>query len=411
MTDDSALFEDIDTDEVIGNEDAVSRLSKYASDINNGAKRKPVMLSGPSGTGKSLAAHLAAREHGWHVVELNASDYRNQESLDRMLLAASQSRTIFGKKNLILLDEIDELTGLFDKGASSAITNIISNTKNPIIFTANDYWDKRISFLRNYVDNIEFKKLPPPAVFRILEKVAKKTCANVSRETIDMIANRSGGDARSAINDMEVLNGAPEESVDAIGLRDRRVDIFATLDKIFFSNTYSAPIAASANSDVETDMLIRWIDENLPKRYIDGKDLAMAYEMLSRATMFYTRASRAQYYTYWRYMNVMMSSGVALAKDHYPDKSTRYGFPKMISELSRTKEARGVGSTISKKLRKKIHVNAARIRKGEMRILADMAKRMLKEGTDEEKEQTYDFFYAKLGLESKEVKWLAENFD
>ena len=409
MDADGALFDDTGTNEVIGNGEAVSKLGKFAFDIDHGVKRKPVMLSGPSGTGKSLAAHLTAKEHGWHVVELNASDYRDQESLDRMLLAASQSRTIFGKKNLILLDEIDELTGLFDKGASSAITNIINSTKNPIIFTANDFWDKKISFLRNYVDNIEFKKLPPADVLRILEKTAKRTGVNVGRETMDMIANRSGGDARSAINDMEVMNGAPEESVDAIGLRDRKVDIFATLDKIFFSNTYGAPIAASANSDVETEMLMRWIDENLPKRYTDGKDLATAYGMLSGATMFYTRAARAQYYTYWRYMNVMMSSGIALAKDHYPDKSKRYGFPKMISELSRTKEARGVGSTISKKLRKKIHVSAARIKSGEMGIIAEMVKRTLKEGSDEEKEQMYDFFYSKLGLEQKEVKWLAEN--
>ncbi len=393
--------------EILGNEDAIFQLERYAAEIDQGAQRRPILISGPPGTGKSASARLVAEEHGWNIVELNASDYRDKESIDRLLLAASQARTIFGKRNLILLDEIDELAPRFDKGAGSAIAAMLKTAKSPVILIANDRWDQNITFLRNNVDNIDFKKLPNATVARILENFVKSNKINVDKDTIDAIANRSNGDARSAISDIATLDSADKAAVEVIGMRDRKNDVFSTLDKIFFSNTYSAPLAAPANSDVDNDMLIKWIDENLPKRYVNQEDLASAYQMLSSASMFATRASRSQYYTYWRYMNVCMSSGIALSKNNYPDKSRHYSFPRTISSLSKSKERRSARTEIARKLKRKIHLNISRIIKLEMPILAKMARYGIKENGD----GTYDYFAARFGLEQKEVDWLAENIN
>ncbi len=349
---------------------------------------------------------MIAEQHNWNIVELNASDYRDKESIDKLLVAASQARTIFGKRNLILLDEIDELAPRFDKGAGGAIAELLKNTKNPVIFIANNRWEKNITFLRNAVDNIEFKKLSSLTIARILEGFVKKNKIKVDKETIDSIATRSNGDARSALNDVAVLDNAGKDAAEIIGMRDRKVDIFTTLDKIFLANTFSAPIAAAANSDVENDMLIKWIDENIPKRYTNKEDLVRGYQMLSQASLFASRASRSQYYTYWRYMNAYMTSGIALAKTAYPDRTRRYTFPKTIMDLIQSKERRSTRVEIARKLRKRLHLNTSRIVKLEMPILASMAK----ESSDpKRKEEVYDFFIAKFGLESKEVDWLIEN--
>ncbi len=393
----------------MGNEDAIRELKKYANDIDSGARRKPILISGPPGTGKSACARLIAEQHNWNIVELNASDYRNKEAVDRLLLAASQARTIFGKKNLILLDEIDELAAKYDKGAAPSISAMLKTTKSPVIFIANDRWSQSISFLRAIVDNIEFKKLSNITVAKILERYVKASKLKVERESIDAIASRSNGDARSAINDISVLDNAEKEAVDVIGMRDRKVDVFATLDRIFLSNTYAAPLGASMGSDVDNDMLIKWIDENLPKRYRDKKDLATGFEMLSNASIFASRASRTQYYTYWRYMNVYMTSGIALSKSTYPDKMQRYTFPKTISDLSKSKESRGTRAIIARKLKKRIHLNMSRIAKSEMPMMAQMARNALKDKSDKEKDDVYDFFTAKFGLEPKEVDWMVEN--
>lgn len=406
MLDSKAVY-DTSPEPVIGNGGAIAAMRKYAEDIDRGVKRKPILLYGHSGTGKSMAAQLLANERGWHLVEMNASDYRDQESIDSLLSAASQSRTIFGSRNVILLDEIDELAPRFDRGASSAITQLISQSKTPIILIANDMWDRSISFLRNTTDPIEFKRLSSAEITTVLERYSRKNGINASKEAMAAVAARSNGDARSAINDIIALDNAPGAAIDVVGMRDRKTDIFTTMDKIFFSNTYSAPLIAATSADVDNEMLMRWIDENLPKRYVSKEDLSRAYEMLSMASVFSRRAAHAQYYVYWRYMNVFMTSGVSLSKDNYPDRLKRYSFPKTISELSKSKEARGSKAEIARKLKKRIHTSISRIVKFEMPIIAESARAALKEKDREE--SVYDFFNSAYGLAPKEVDWLTEN--
>ena len=135
-------------DEVAGNPAAIDFVRRFGADIESGRARKPLMIYGPSGTGKTLLAHMLAKAMGWNLVEMSAADYRDGESITRLLHAAAVSRSIFGARNMILLDEIDDLAGRFDAGAASAITALIEKSRNPIVFTANDMWDQSISFLR-----------------------------------------------------------------------------------------------------------------------------------------------------------------------------------------------------------------------------------------------------------------------
>ena len=250
--DDLFSWEGDSLNDVLGNDECIAELRKFAADVKRGERRRPILIAGPPGVGKTMAAHMLAKEAGWNVIEMSASDYRNKEAIDKMLTAASQSRGLFGGRNVILLDEIDELAGKYDKGASTAISPIIRNSKNPIILIANDRWAQSISFLRMQVDNVDFKKLFPLTIAEIVKRFVKRTGVQITEEMVDAISHRANGDARSAINDAIVLNGAPAGAVDIIGLRDKKTDVFATLDKIFFSNTYSAPLNAMASADVDS---------------------------------------------------------------------------------------------------------------------------------------------------------------
>ena len=112
-------------DELLGNDTALHQLKNFATEIDSGRTKKPLLIYGPPGTGKSAAVHLLAEKHHWNVVEMGADDYRDAASIERNLVAASRSKSLFGNRNVIILDEIDELAAGFDKGAGSAIGTLI----------------------------------------------------------------------------------------------------------------------------------------------------------------------------------------------------------------------------------------------------------------------------------------------
>ncbi|MEM0154522.1 MAG: replication factor C large subunit [Methanothrix sp.] len=399
MIRDMLFYEPENLDLIKGNENAIAELRRFALSFKMDRYEKPLLVYGPTGTGKSTSVRLLAKENGWNVVELTASDYRDKNAISRTLAAASQSRGLFGGRNLIVLDEIDELSPKFDKGASAAIGDLISNSKNPIIMIANDMWDQKIAFLRGITMPVEFKKPKQFVVEEILENVSSEARIKANKDVITAIARRSNGDVRSAISDLLILRDAPDEALDYIGLRDRKGYIFETLDRIFLSNTIAAPLRAIANAEDAGEMLIKWIDQNIPKRYSYISDIATAYENLSDATIYYTRAIRAQYYTYWRYMNVMMSSGVALSKNVYPRVTARYEFPKTIKELSATKGERSVNNEIAKKLQRHIHESLSKIKEHYIPLIAAMVK-------NSDETDINDFLESKYGLEQKQINFL-----
>ncbi len=393
--------------DIVGNRASVERLRAFAEAVKRGELGKPLLIHGPPGVGKSAAVNALAKEYRWNIVELSASDYRDKESLAKRLIPAANSRNLFGGRNVIILDEIDELAARFDSGAGSAIAELIKVSRSPIIFIANDPWDRRISFLRSHVEPVEFKRVDSDSIAALLGRTAKEKGITVKEEVIAAIAKRSNGDVRSALNDLSVFadcGEAQDELIAQIGMRDRKVDVFATLDKVFLSSTLAAPLNAMMGSDLDNDMLMKWIDENIPKRYMRNSEMRNAFRMLSKATIFYSRAQRLQYYGLWRYMNVMMSSGVALAKEERASTMQRYSFPTVVKSLSGSKSSRESLREVAAKLQRVMHSSLRYILEESMPLLSQMINQALK---DERPEETYAFFASNYNLDKKEVDALS----
>ena len=389
---------------IAGNRNAIERLEQFALACQQGKPTKPIMIYGPPGTGKTTAAHALAYSNGFELIELNASDYRDKAKLEKLLLPASTSQGLFKRKLIILLDEIDELSSKFDAGAEQAITELLRISRHPIIFIANDYWDKKIAFLRGKVEQVEFKKLGSDEVYKVIKKISEKEHANIEESVLREIAARSSGDLRGAINDLEFAISGKENPLESLGTRNREIEIFGVLDKIFLSRNIEQAKRAIDNADTEQEMLINWVEENIPNRYKTKSSVGEAYAYLARASFFEEKARRTNYYSYLRYSRELLA-GIALANDGNISLMKNYSFPVKIKFMSTTKKERDARNIIANKLLYILHADKRQIINDYLPLFKQMISKAKKEYSEE---KVYDFFESEYRLAKDEVDIISE---
>lgn len=313
-----------------------------------GTDKKACLLCGPSGNGKTTSVYVLADEMNFDIVEMNASDKRNAEAIEKIVGNASQTYTLDGKKKIIVLDEADNIYGTADRGGVKALVKIISETRFPIILIANEYWNVSPR-IREQCKMIRYPKLRYPSIAKVLRGIAKKEGIHVSDSQIITLAKNSEGNLRAALNDLENYR----EDIDKIGtLRDTKTSIFHAIAKVFKRKSCDVR-EAFWNIDKSPDEILLWIDENLPKSY-EKRDLCEAYQMLSKADIYLARTRRRQQYKLWGYAMDLMSSGVSVVR-----KGTvtfaKFSPPAYFTKLARTKAERTIKKSITTKISKKCH--------------------------------------------------------
>jgi len=355
--------------EVVGNEEAIDKLLSWVKSWDKGIpKRRAVFLYGPPGIGKTVSVEALANDLNMELVERNASDYRTEEAVQRFAGLASQYGTLFGKKRLILFDELDGITGREDRGGVGAITSIVKTAQCPIVLIANNAYDPRLGALRFYCFLIEFKKTPAGEVTKHLSRVCKSEGIVADEAALKFVAQRSEGDVRSAVNDLQALAQGKSrltyEDVSWLAYRDRKEAIFSVLRLIFYGKSAEAVKRAVDMADVDPDMLFEWVYENMPYHLRDKNDLANAMDSLATADLYRGRIRRSQDWTLLRYVIDFMTAGVAMARE----KTTPAGFvplrfPERIRMLSKTRSERQLQRQIGLKIKRHCHISANRATK------------------------------------------------
>lgn len=360
--------------DVVGNPKALKTLKEWALSWDKSKpKKKAVVLIGDAGVGKTSSALALANEMGWGVVELNASDQRNSEAIRRVATSGALNETFTdsgeylsvreGGRKLIILDEADNIFGKEDYGGVQAIVSTIRETKQPIVLVVNDYYalTRRSQAIRGLCLEIKFSKIQKASIIKVLKAICQNEGIKISSRALSSLAEHSGGDLRSAVNDLESLclgrTEVLEEDVAILGYRDAKTPIFKALAEILKTSSLKKALETARNLDEDPEHLIMWIDENVPIEYKRPGDLNQAYYHLSRADIFLARVRRRQHYKFWGYASNMMTGGVALSKSGRYHGYTPYRFPSWLKKMSSSKEVRGRQRSLNEKLAKKTHTS------------------------------------------------------
>ncbi len=348
-----------DFNEFVGNSEVVESVKQWAQNWGKGKQQRPLLFYGATGTGKTCLAILTAKMFGWQLFEFNASNFRTKDTVEKIAGSAAQGASFFGKPRLVLLDEVDGLQGTADRGGAAAISALLRSAKNPVILTANDiYSDQKIAPLRTQCNLMHFKKINYLSIAKRLREICALEKIEAEEDALQLLARNCAGDFRSALLDLQTLslNGKIDSNaVNLLGYRERQQDVFKTIEAIFKGKSLAEIRKARAQSDVSDEMLLRWIEENIPRHFVDGNDTANAFERLSKADVFNGRIMNRQHYGFLRYSSELMTAGVALSREHDYHGWIHYQFPLLLRVLSKSKKERNLKKELCKKIGQQTH--------------------------------------------------------
>ncbi|RQG96845.1 replication factor C large subunit [Natrarchaeobius oligotrophus] len=360
--------------EVRGNNKARDKLEEWAESWDD--HRDAVIVHGSPGVGKTSAAHALANDMDWPVMELNASDDRQADVIERVAGEAAKSGTLTAGgagRRLVILDEADNFHGNADYGGSREVTRVVKNASQPIVLVANEFYDMSQS-LRSSCETIEFRDVSKRSIVPVLRDICRREEIEYDEAALEKIAESTSGDLRSAVNDLQaVAEEANRLTVDDVvtSARDRTEGIFDFLDALIKEEDAEGALRASYDVDETPDELLNWIEDNVPKDY-EGPELADAYGFLSNADRWLGRVRATQDYSFWRYATDNMTAGVAASRRESKGGWTRYGPPSYWSKLGRTKGTRNTRDAIAGRIAEREGTSVATARREIMPFLAAM---------------------------------------
>lgn len=350
------------TADVVGNELAKTTFINWLQ--NKRRRKKAVMLYGPAGVGKTALVNAASNQFNFTIIEMNASDTRTEKAINKVgkpatSFVALDRFSTESKGNILFLDEVDGVFGQQDRGGIGAIIKIIKESLIPVVMAANDTDLKKLRPLKKVCKLIRFQQVRIPLIITTLRKICAAENIEAEFEALERIAQNSLGDMRSAINDLQSIAEGKQfltlQDTMFLSPRNKDIGMYETLKGVLSAESLGEAAMVLNRSSINYDDFLLSFSDNLPLRYPDSADLAIAYDMVSRADVFRGRVGIENWHLLRYFFNFLAEAATVSPKSFKP-----FDFispPIRIMKLFWTKGKRTKLENICAKIALKCHVS------------------------------------------------------
>jgi putative ATPase len=274
--------------EVIGQEHVLGEGSALRTAIESG-KPHSAILYGPPGAGKTTLARIAAAGAEGAFEEESAVNAGKAE-IRSVIERARERRRASGRPTILFLDEIHR----FNKAQQDALLPAVEDGTLTLIgaTTENPYFEVN-SALLSRAQIYELRPLEPAQVEALLRRALsdpERGIADpppVTAEALEMLAMRSGGDARIALSALERAVERADGEVDVAAVEDalqrKALDYDRQGDRHY--DFVSAWIKATRGSDVDASLyyLAVMLEGGEDPRFIARRMVILASEDVGNA--------------------------------------------------------------------------------------------------------------------------------
>ncbi len=203
-------------DEVLGQEHIVGRNRLLYRAIRSD-KISSVIFYGPPGTGKTTLAKVIAGSTSAEFTQINATS-AGKKDMEAVVEKAGETRGMYGRRTILFIDEIHR----FNKAQQDYLLPFVEDGTVVLIgaTTENPYFEVNGALLSRSII-FELKPIPMEAIRELIKKAVYDEDrgmgaynAVIDEEALDFLADVSGGDARHALNAVELAVMSTERSGD-----------------------------------------------------------------------------------------------------------------------------------------------------------------------------------------------------
>ena len=179
-------------------------------------KLSSIILYGPPGTGKTTIARVIANRTKAAFTQMNAT-VAGKKDMEQVVAEAKDRRGMYGQKTILFVDEIHR----FNKGQQDYLLPFVEDGTVVLIgaTTENPYFEVNSALIsRSVIFRLEpLSKADIAALLRRavddVEKGMGAYHAEISEDALEFLADMSNGDARTALNAVElgILTTEPSE--------------------------------------------------------------------------------------------------------------------------------------------------------------------------------------------------------